>query len=47
MNNPARMIGNVFEGILGISIVITALAAPIILSIGNIYGLVVPKMKCI
>jgi len=45
MNNPARMIGNVFEGILGISIVITALAAPIILSIGNIYGLVVPKMK--
>ena len=43
--DPLGILGRVLYGVIGIAMVITALAAPVILSIGNIYGLIVPGMK--
>ena len=45
MSDPLRVLLSVISGVIGIALVITALAAPVILSIGNIHGLIVPGMK--
>ena len=45
MSDPLRVLLSVISGVIGIALVITALAAPVILSIGNIRGLIVPGMK--
>ncbi len=45
MSDPLNVLRSIVSGVIGMVIIITALASPIILSIGNIHGLIVPGMK--
>ena len=45
MSSPVRILMNVLSGVIAIITIITGLVAPVVLSAGNIYGLIVPGMK--